>query len=257
MNQNTIILDDDIETDHKQSRMDSKQTNNKTNTPHQTKKLMQKPRKKFVRAETSNWDKWAYTDAWESVSIFTEEDTYSLCRECWMPATIDSKRTQRLPIEELLLMTLCILINDTTSKNAQAKHNIYYKTVDYQFERMLNAIDVALAPELSLLTENEKEFVPFDEPFIECALYTIDGCDFPILAHQNSWMYKTHKINVYKQHGMRAQILYDNKLGYFRDVIVHPCGTNNDQKMLQNSSWNQKDALVTCQSSAQTIISLI
>ena len=245
MDKNTIFLDEDIDidTDHKQDTKDPKKNNK--NTAHQTKKALQQPRKKFTRPETSNWEKWAYTEAWDSVSIFTEEDTYNLYRQCWMPATSNNKRVPRLPIEELLLMTLCILINDTTNKNVQAKHTIYYKTVDSQFERMLEAIDEALTPELTLLSDNEKDFVPFDEPFIECALYTIDGCDFPILAHKNSWMYKTHKMNVYKQHGMRAQILFDNNLGYFRDVIVHPCGTNNDQKMLQNSHWNQKDALVT------------
>ena len=58
-------------------------------------------------------------------------------------------------------------------------------------------------------------------------------------------MYKTHKKNVHKRHAFRAQILFDTKLGYFRDVIIRPSGTNNDQKMFKNSHWDEPDAVVS------------
>lgn len=180
---NMLMFDDDLDIQKNKD------------TPHKNKlkskqKFHTKPNKRFTE-RASTFAKLAGSACWDAYSIFNEEDTYRLAEECYMHAlhwrkntSTTNARVPRIPIEDLILLTISILINDSTSKYAMGVFDIYHTTIDEQFERMLEVLDQVLTFEMQLLTEDEKNCVGFKQPFIDYALYIIDGCDFPVQVHQ-------------------------------------------------------------------------
>ena len=114
--------------------------------------------------------------------------------------------------------------------------------IHLEFERMLLILDKHL-DDLHLLDEEEKAQCIGASKAHPNLLYWVDGCDFPFSNASERWMYKTHKPNVPKQCGIRAQILCDSRWLFFRGMEVAPCGLYNDQAMLKNSDWNRPNKL--------------
>ena len=245
MNQH-IIIDEDVDLDE-----DMIPTNIKNNK-HKKKNFVQQANKSAVptnvyKNRDSAWDRYAKTDGWACISIFTEKDTYDLTRLVFphykKPSGQSRARIGVHPFEDILLCTLCILINGCTNLLAECVFQMPSNFIAIAFERCLYALDAALDFEMQLLSDQEKRSAQPPTEFPD-ALYIVDGSDFPVAVHQDKWMFYSHKKNVAKQTGFRSQILIDRLYGYYRGCITHPCGINNDQKMLKESKWNKPNVLI-------------
>ena len=241
-----VIIDEDVDCDVKHNLKNIKKDK------HQKKNIVQEANKNAVPTNVyqnrdSAWDRYAKTDGWASVSIFTEQDTYDLSRLVFphykKPDGQSRGRIGVYPFEDILLGTLCILINGCTNGLAECLIQMPKNFIGMAFERCLYAIDTALEFEMQLLSDHEKKSAPPPTEFPD-ALYIVDGSDFPVAVHKDKWMFYSHKKNVAKQTGFRAQILMDRLYGYYRGCVTHPCGINNDQKMLKESKWNKPNALI-------------
>ena len=71
----------------------------------------------------------------------------------------------------------------------------------------------------------------------------VDGVDFSVsVGLKYSKLFYSHKVNVFKNHAIRAQIRIDTLWGLFRDMLIEPAGINNDQSMVADSPWNQSES---------------
>ena len=146
-------------------------------------------------------------------------------------------------LDALLWSTVGMLVSGLTPSKMEGVAGIAAKTLARDFWQLIDVINDVFDYEMQPMTPEERKICEGSISVSPNTVAIVDGVDFSVrvgLAY--SKLFYSHKVNVFKQHAMRAQIRVDTYWGLFRGLLVAPAGIHNDQSMITSSDWNKPDS---------------
>ena len=152
---------------------------------------------------------------WFAYQLFKPHDFIKICCDINAKWKLPRKgqrrdRPRKHDVKSMLFAVLGALRTGISDAAMEAVVGVPESLITVDFERILKILDEQEEGQMYLMNDDEKALcfgAAKSNPYI---VYYLDGCDFPLQIAKNAWMYKTHKKNIQKQRGIRAQILIDS-----------------------------------------------